>query len=126
MLCTAHMGSAWKSGCQRRTRSSMWPAAVQMHYIWSMKTAAIPQIRVHPELREAVDAALGENETVSEFVEEAVRRAVEYRRVQTQFLERGEAAWQAFQQTGQAVEADSVLDRLQVRLDARRRALAKK
>lgn len=91
-----------------------------------MKTAAIPQIRVLPELREALDAALHEKETVSEFVEEAVRRAVEYRRVQSQFLTRGEAAWQSFQKTGQAADAEAVLDRLQQRLDARRKVLSAK
>jgi predicted transcriptional regulator len=88
-----------------------------------MKTATIPQVRVEPALRAELDAVLGENETLSEFVESAVRRAVEYRRVQAAFLDRGEQAWLEFQRTGQAVEADAVLAKLQGRLDQRRRKL---
>ncbi|NRF70985.1 hypothetical protein HLB44_28665 [Aquincola sp. S2] len=88
-----------------------------------MKTAVIPQVRVEPELRAELDAVLSANETLSEFVEEAVRRAVEHRRVQAAFLAHGEAAWLEFQRTGRAVNADEVLGKLQARLDERRRQL---
>ena len=44
-----------------------------------MKTAVIPQVRVAPELRAQLDAVLTENETLSDFVKTAVRRAVEHR-----------------------------------------------
>ena len=44
-----------------------------------MKTAVIPQVRLAPELRAQLDAVLTENETLSDFVETAVRRAVEHR-----------------------------------------------
>ncbi|HSW09128.1 hypothetical protein [Aquabacterium sp.] len=43
--------------------------------------------------------------------------------MQTAFLARREAAWQAYQRTGKAVEADDVLAKLQTRLDERRRQL---
>ena len=88
-----------------------------------MKTAVIPQVRVTVELRADLDAALGEDETLSEFVEEAVRRAVERRRVETSFLARGEAAWQAHLRDGKAVPAENVLEKLQKKLDARRKQL---
>jgi hypothetical protein len=88
-----------------------------------MKTAVIPQVRVEPALRAELDAVLGQDETLSEFVEDAVRRAVEHRRVQATFLARGEAAWQAYQRDGQSVPAEAVLTKLQVRLDERRRQL---
>jgi predicted transcriptional regulator len=91
-----------------------------------MKTAVIPQVRVEPALREELDAVLGENETLSEFVEDAVRRAVEYRRVQAAFLAKGDQAWDEFQRTGQAIDADEVLATLQGRLDARRRQLQRR
>ena len=94
-----------------------------MHYTRRMKTAVIPQVRVEPALREELDAVLGENETLSEFVEDAVRRAVEYRRVQAAFLAKGDQAWAEFQRTGQAIDAEDVLATLQGRLDARRRQL---
>jgi hypothetical protein len=41
-----------------------------------MKTAAIPAVRVSPELREAAEAVLQSGETLSGFVEDAVRRNV--------------------------------------------------
>lgn len=92
-----------------------------MHYTPFMKTALIPQVRVEPELRAELEAVLSDKETLSEFVEEAVRRAVERRRVEAAFHGRGEAAWQQYQRTGQAVPAATVLGKLQARLDAARR-----
>jgi Arc/MetJ-type ribon-helix-helix transcriptional regulator len=88
-----------------------------------MKSAVIPQVGVEPEIRAQVEAVLGENETLSEFVEDAVRRAVERRRIEAEFLARREAAWQAYRSTGAAVPADEVLDKLQSKLDARRKQL---
>jgi hypothetical protein len=88
-----------------------------------MKTAVIPQVRVEPALRAELEDVLGQDETLSEFVEEAVRRAVEHRRVQAMFLARGEDAWQAYQRDGQSIPAETVLTKLQVRLDERRRQL---
>ena len=47
-----------------------------------MKTAAIPAVRVPPELRQAAEDLLQAGETLSGFVEEAVRRNVEFRQAQ--------------------------------------------
>jgi hypothetical protein len=88
-----------------------------------MKTAALPSIRVEPALREQLEAVLGEHETLSEFVEGAVRRAVEFRRVQAEFLARGEAAWQDHFRTGAAIPAEDVLEKLEARLAERRKQL---
>ena len=96
-----------------------------MHYSAPMKTAVIPQVRVEPALRAELDSVLDENETLSEFVEEAVRRAVERRRVQAAFYGRGEAAWQAYRRNCVAVPAEEVLKRLQAKIDAKRRRLAR-
>jgi len=87
------------------------------------KTAVIPQVRVEPELRAQLDAVLGEDESLSDFVADAVRRAVERRRVEAEFQARGERAWQAWLRDGVARPADEVIDGLQRRLDARRRQL---
>lgn len=57
-------------------------------------------MRVEPEFRNELEAVLGETETISAFVEQAVRGAVNYRRTQAGFLARGEQAWQEYQRTG--------------------------
>ena len=88
-----------------------------------MKSAVIPQIRVEPELRAQLEAVLGKDETLTEFVEDAVRRAVERRRVQAAFYARGEAAWQEYLRTGVGIPAEHVLAKLQSRLDVRRKKL---
>jgi Arc/MetJ-type ribon-helix-helix transcriptional regulator len=90
-----------------------------------MKSAVIPQVRVEPELRAELESVLQDGETLSEFVEASVRSAVEFRRVQTRFHERGEAAWQDYQRTGLSVPADEVLAKLQGKLDAKRKRLGK-
>ena len=90
-----------------------------------MKSAVIPQVRVEPELRSELEAVLRRGETLSEFVETSVRNAVEFRRVQTRFHERGETAWAGYQRTGLAVPADEVLTQLQAKLDAKRKQISR-
>jgi len=53
-----------------------------------MKIAVIPQVRVEPELRVDLDSVLLPGETLTDFVEASVRRAVESRRVQSDFTAR--------------------------------------
>jgi Arc/MetJ-type ribon-helix-helix transcriptional regulator len=88
-----------------------------------MKSAVIPQVRVEPQLRAELDAVLAENETLSEFVEGAVRRAVEFRRVQAEFHARGEASWQAYLRDGQSKSSEEVFAGLQKKIDAKRKQL---
>lgn len=88
-----------------------------------MKSCTLPAVRVEPELRAELEAVLGEQETISTFVAEAVRRAVEIRRVQTDFQACGEAAWQEYLRTGVSRPVNEVFDRMQARLEARRREL---
>jgi hypothetical protein len=63
-----------------------------MLYIASMRTATFPPIRVEPEVRAEVEAVLREGETLTQFIEEAVVAAAAWRRVQSEFVSRGEAA----------------------------------
>lgn len=91
-----------------------------------MKTAVIPQVRVDATLRAQLEEVLQANESITEFVETAVRRAIEHRRVLSSFDARAEQALRDFQRTGQAVPAQDVLQMLQARLDARRQALSKR
>ena len=88
-----------------------------------MKSAVIPQVRVEPELRAELEAVLRQGESLSEFVEASVRSAVEFRRVQTRFHERGQVAWDNHRRTGVSVPAAEVLAKLQGKLDAKRKKL---
>ena len=88
-----------------------------------MKSAVIPQVRVEPELRAELEAVLRQGETLSEFVETSVRNAVEFRRAQASFHERGQAAWEHYQRTGVSYSAEEVLGKLQAKLDAKRKQL---
>jgi len=87
-----------------------------------VKSAAIPAVRVPPELRRAAEDLLQAGETLSGFVEEAVRRNVEFRQAQKAFIERGLAAATSARASGCYVSAADVLGKLQFRLDAARRA----
>lgn len=88
-----------------------------------MKTAILPQVRVEPQLRADLEAVLREGETLSDFLETTVRKAVDYRRMQAEFGDRADAAWARFQQTGAAVPAEEVVSEMRTRLEARRREL---
>lgn len=90
-----------------------------------MKTAVIPQIRVEPELRAELESVLNQGETLTEFVEATVRNAIAFRRVQTDFHARAQAASAEYHRTGVSVPVDTVLDRLQSKLDAKRKKLAR-
>lgn len=89
-----------------------------------MKTAAIPAVRVPPELRQAAEELLAEGETLSGFVEDAVRRNVEYRRAQTEFIARGLASRDAARASGRYVKAATVLGKLERRLKSARKKVA--
>lgn len=88
-----------------------------------MKTSTLPVVRVEPELRTQLEAVLKENETISTFVADAVRQAINFRRVEAGFHARGDAAWQHYERDGISRPANEIFDRLQDRIDARRRSL---
>lgn len=90
-----------------------------------MKTAVIPQIRVEPELRAELESVLEPGETLTAFVEATVRNAIAYRRVQTEFHARAQAASEEYHRTGVSVPVDAVLEKLQAKLEARRKTLAR-
>lgn len=90
-----------------------------MHYDETMKTAVIPQVRVEPELRADLDAALLPGETLTEFVEASVRRAVEFRRVQTDFAARCNASLATYERTGVSIPSDAVLSKLEAKVAAK-------
>lgn len=87
-----------------------------------MKSAAIPAVRVPPELRQAAEELLQVGETLSSFVEEAVRRNVDFRQAQKAFVERGLASARAAKKSGKYVSSAVVLGKLSRRLQKARKA----
>ena len=86
-----------------------------------MKTAAIPAVRVPPELRQAAEDLLQAGETLSGFVEEAVRRNVEFRQAQKAFIERGLTSAEAARKSGKYISSAAMLGKLTRRLEKARK-----
>ncbi len=85
-----------------------------------MKTATIPSLRVDPELRAAAESVLKEGETLSAFVESSLRRQVEIRKSQAEFIARGLASLAEAERTGIYYSSDQVLSELKDMLEAKR------
>jgi Arc/MetJ-type ribon-helix-helix transcriptional regulator len=81
-----------------------------------MKSATLPSIRVEPEFRTAVESLLHEGESLSQFVENAVRDTLMQRQHQSEFLARGIQSLEAARQSHDYVEADDMLAQLRDRL----------
>ncbi len=90
-----------------------------------MKSAVIPQIRVERELRADLESVLRQGETLADFVEATLRNAIAFRRGQTEFHARAQAASEAYHQTGISVPVETVLKKLQSKLDAKRKKLGR-
>jgi len=99
---------------------------MHLRYSELMKTATIPAVRVEPDFRAEVEAVLIDGETLSEFVEAAVRAGVERRRVQAEFIARGLRSRDEARRTGDYVGPDEVLEGLQRKLDRARSQSTKK
>lgn len=91
-----------------------------------MKTATMPALRVEPELRQAAEEMLRPGETLSAFVEESLRRNVELRRAQQEFIARGLASREAARESGEYVSAEEVLGKLSAKLKQAQSKLASK
>lgn len=86
-----------------------------------MKTASFPSLRVEPELRDAAQSALREGETLSAFVESAIRERIERRNAQAGFLARGLRAAEEADRTGEYYTTAEVLDHLRAITEADQR-----
>ena len=73
-----------------------------------------------------VEAVLREGESLTQFIEEAVVAAAAWRRVQAEFVTRGEAAIERWKQEGGGHTVDAVMADLQVRLDVAKRQAAQR
>ncbi|RSZ47178.1 MULTISPECIES: YlcI/YnfO family protein [unclassified Variovorax] len=83
-----------------------------------MKTATIPSVRVEPEFRDEVERVLGEGETLSQFVEAAVRACVLQRKSQAEFVTRGMKSLASARRSGEYVEAGEMMQRLRTKLES--------
>ena len=91
-----------------------------------MKTATIPPIRVAPAFRGEIESVLEQGESLSEFVENAVRQSVLKRQNQSEFVRRGMAAIQETQRLGNGIPADAVLAQIDAKLAVARKTLAQR
>jgi hypothetical protein len=90
-----------------------------------MKTGVIPQVRVEPELLADLESVLLPGETLPDFVEASVRRAIESRRVQTDFSARCAASLATYERTRVSLGSDDVISRLEAKVAARVKQLHK-
>jgi predicted transcriptional regulator len=86
----------------------------------AMKTATMPALRVDPQLREEAESVLAENETLSAFMESALRDGIARRRLQREFVARGLASRDDARRTGEYVDAADVQSELESMLKAAR------
>ncbi len=93
-----------------------------MQYNSKMKTSTIPPIRVAPEFRIEVEGVLEKGESLSEFVESAVRQSVLKRKNQAEFLRRGIASITDAKHTGISIPAEVVVATLEAKLAAAKRS----
>ena len=83
-----------------------------------MKTAIRPSVRVDPALRATVESLLEAGETLSGFVESAVRQTVLRRQNQAEFVARGLMSLENARRTGEYVDSDIVFEKLTKKLAA--------
>lgn len=86
-----------------------------------MKTATMPPLRVDPELRQAAEDVLHENESLSAFMEAALREGVARRRMQREFIARGLASGEQARRDNEYFDADDVHSELEGMLNASRK-----
>ena len=85
-----------------------------------MKTATIPPLRVTPELRQAAESMLQDDETLSAFVESSLVKQIAFRKMQQEFIAQGLAERKASKQDGNYVSKEDSLAALDAILDKRR------
>jgi hypothetical protein len=81
---------------------------------------------VAPAFRGEIESVLEQGESLSQFVENAVRQIVLKRQNQTEFVPRGMAAIEETQRLGNGIAADDVLSQLDAKLAAARKTLSQR
>ena len=91
-----------------------------------MKTATLPPIRVAPDFRLELEGVLEQGESLSQFVENAVRTTVANRKNQAEFMRRGLAAIEATKRDGSGLAAEVVIAKLEAKLVAAKQLKAQR
>ena len=78
-----------------------------------MKTASMPSLRVDPELRQDAESVLQVGETLSSFMEQALRLCIQSRRAQKEFIARGLISREEALRTGEYFAAEDVLSEME-------------
>lgn len=71
-----------------------------------MRSSTFPPIRVEPETRARTEAVLRDGESLTQFIEDAVRKEVEWRCAQAAFVARAQAALEEHEERGGPALAD--------------------
>ena len=87
-------------------------------YEYAMKSASNPPLRVTPDLRNEAESVLRDGASLSSFVEDSLRRQIEHRKLQNEFIARGLAAREFAKSSGQYASKEEVMDSLRGILDA--------
>jgi predicted transcriptional regulator len=107
------------------TRNSPRQNVPQMqHKEAQMKTASMPSLRVDPQLRQDAESVLQQGETLSSFMEQALRTSIQSRKFRQDFIARGLASRYEARKTGEYFAADEVLSEMEallVKSDSRTR-----
>ncbi|WP_144138974.1 YlcI/YnfO family protein [Paraburkholderia sp. BCC1884] len=80
------------------------------------ESANFPSVRVEPELRAAAEDVLQDGESISNFVEQAIRDNIARRLQHREFVVRGLVSHDDAKESGDYVSADDVVARLEARL----------
>lgn len=91
-----------------------------------MKTATLPPVRIAPEFRQELEGVLQQGETLSQFVENAVRTTVERRKSHSEFMRRGIAAIESTRHDGTGIAAEALITKLESKLAAAKLAKAQR
>jgi len=89
---------------------------VQLCYIACMRSAALPAVRITPELKQQLEDVLADGETISALVERAVRGEIERRVMEDEFRQRGIEAIERVEAGGAYLPAEDVLGKLKAKL----------
>lgn len=77
-----------------------------------MRTATFPSVRTEPATRELAESVLNAGETLSQFIEDSLKRNIEHRQADKAFIERGLKAREDAKQSGQYVTVAHTMARL--------------
>ena len=82
-----------------------------------MKTASLPSLRVDPELRAAAESVLKEGESLSSLIKDSLRRQIDYRKTQAEFIARGLAGLADAERTGVFYTTDDIQELMRKKLE---------